>query len=204
VNASSLFSNPERFEVATLRFDAENALDPNREIADGQSLPRELVYARRLTEWVLKLCPDASEELLLAARCQHLCRWKIPRKSYPMTKAGYLKWRETLKTFHAELAGTILREVGYPESVIERVQSLNLKRNFPQDPESRVLEDALCLVFLQHQLAPLADGTSDEKVIGALRKSWKKMTPAGQAQALALSYGPQEKVLLERALKPEP
>jgi len=204
VNASSLFSNPERFEVATLRFDAENALDPNREIADGQSLPRELVYARRLTEWVLKLCPDASEELRLAARCQHLCRWKIPRKSYPMTKAGYLKWRETLKTFHAELAGTILREVGYPESVIERVQSLNLKRNFPQDPESRVLEDALCLVFLQHQLAPLADGTSDEKVIGALRKSWKKMTPAGQAQALALSYGPQEKVLLERALKPEP
>ncbi|HZL44324.1 MAG TPA: DUF4202 domain-containing protein [Verrucomicrobiae bacterium] len=204
MNASSLFSNPERFEVATLRFDAENALDPNREIADGQSLPRELVYARRLTEWVLKLCPDASEELRLAARCQHLCRWKIPRKSYPMTKAGYLKWRETLKTFHAELAGTILREVGYPESVIERVQSLNLKRNFPQDPESRVLEDALCLVFLQHQLAPLADGTSDEKVIGALRKSWKKMTPAGQAQALALSYGPQEKVLLERALKPEP
>jgi hypothetical protein len=186
------------------RFDGENALDPNREIADGQSLPRELIYARRLTEWVLKLCPDASEQLRLAARCQHLCRWKIPRKSYPMTKAGYLKWRETLKTFHAELAGTILREVGYPESIIQRVQNLNLKRDFPQDPESRVLEDALCLVFLQHQLAPLADGTSDDKVIGALRKSWKKMTPAGQAQALALSYGPQEKALLERALKPEP
>jgi hypothetical protein len=186
------------------RFDGENALDPNREIADGQSLPRELIYARRLTEWVLKLCPDASEQLRLAARCQHLCRWKIPRKSYPRTKAGYLKWRETLKTFHAELAGTILREVGYPESIIQRVQSLNLKRDFPQDPESRVLEDALCLVFLQHQLAPLADGTSDDKVIGALRKSWKKMTPAGQAQALALSYGPQEKALLERALKPEP
>ena len=51
------------------------------ETADGLAQPRELLYARWLTDWVLKLCPDASEPLRLAARCQHLCRWMVPRDS---------------------------------------------------------------------------------------------------------------------------
>ena len=168
---------------------------------DGIARPRELVYAEWLTGWVLKLSPNASEELRLAARCQHLCRWKIPRDSYPMTRPGYLKWREDLKKFHAERAGEILREVGYPESVVARVQALNLKRNFPNDAEGRLLEDALCLVFLEHQLADLAAKTADEKVIVALQKSWKKMTPAAHAEALKLPYSPREKTLVEQALK---
>ena len=121
-------------------------------MAGGVSQPRELLYAQRLTGWVLRLCPDASEELRLAARCQHICRWEIPRNSYPMTRAGYLKWRADLKKFHAQKAGEILREAGYDETAIRRVQELNLKKNFPDDPETRVLEDALCLVFLQFQL----------------------------------------------------
>lgn len=192
--------NPKRFEAALRRFDGENSRDPNIQTVDGVAHPRELVYARWLTDWVLKLCPAASEELRLAARCQHLCRWMVPRDGYPMTRPGYLRWREGLKHFHAEKAGEILREVGYPQEAITRVQSLNLKKNFPQDPETRVLEDALCLVFLQHQLGDLAAKTSDDKVINALQKSWKKMTPVAQAEAMKLSYSPSAKVLLEKAL----
>jgi hypothetical protein len=155
-------SDPKRFETALHRFDEENSRDPNREEADGVPQPRELVYARWLTDWVLKLCPEASKELHLAARCQHLCRWMIPRHSYPMTRAGYLQWREGLKEFHAQKAGEILREVGYDDAVIARVKALNLKKNFPQDPESRVLEDALCLVFLERQFADLAAKTAED------------------------------------------
>jgi len=185
-----------QFEAAIRRFDAENARDPNLE--NGQ--PRELLYAHRLTGWVLQLCPDASEELRLAARCQHIRRWEIPRDSYPMTRASYLKWRADLKIFHAQKAGEILRETGYDETVIRRVQDLNLKKNFPADPESRVLEDALCLVFLQFQLADLAGKTDEDKTINALRKSWAKMSGAGRAEALKLDFGPREKNLLQRAL----
>src|SRR5712672_2380359 len=136
--------NPARFETAIRRFDAENSRDPNSETVNGAPQPRELVYAQWLTDWVLRLCPQASEELRLAARCQHLCRWEIPRSSYPMTRAGYLQWRNALKAFHAQKSGEILREVGYPDDTIVRVQNLNLKKNFPNDPDSRVLEDALC------------------------------------------------------------
>jgi hypothetical protein len=194
--------DPDRFAAALRRFDAENARDPHVEQVAGVAHPRELIYAQWLTEWVLKLCPGASEELRLAARCQHLCRWMVPRDTYPMTRAGYLKWREGLKHFHAEKAGEILREVGYPEEVVARVQSLNLKKDFPRDAEGRVLEDALCLVFLQHQLGDLASKTTEDKMINALQKAWNKMTPAAQAQALRISYGPHQQALLERALRP--
>jgi len=190
-----------RFESALRRFDEENSRDPNWETINGERKPRELIYAQWLTDWVLKLSPNASEELRLAARCQHLCRWKIPRDSYPMTRPGYLKWREDLKHFHAERAGEILRGAGYPEAAVARVQELNLKKNFPNDAEGRVLEDALCLVFLEHQLADLAAKTADDKVITALQKSWKKMTATAHAEALKLSYGERERELIELALK---
>ena len=181
------------------RFDEENSRDPNSEPSDGVDRPRELVYAQWLTDWVLKLSPEASEELRVAARCQHLCRWMVPRDSYPMTRGGYLQWREGLKKFHAQRAGEILREVGYPMEVVSRVQSLNLKKNFPHDPESRVLEDALCMVFLERQFGQLASKTTDEKMINALQKAWKKMTPAAHKLAQQLAYNSREKELLERA-----
>ncbi len=163
-------ADPRRFEAVLAQFDAENSQDPNTEVVDGVARPRELVYAERLTQWVLRLCPDASEELRLAARCQHLCRWAIPRASFPMTRPGYLKWREELKQFHARKSGEIMRAAGYPEPVIERVQRLNRKKDFPADADSRVLEDALCLVFLEYQLGDLAAKTDDAKVITAAAK----------------------------------
>jgi len=188
------------FEAAIRRFDEENAKDPNHVLLDGVRHPRELWYAQRLYDWVQRLAPHPSEELLLAARSQHICRWMIARSNYPMDRVGYLRWRNDLKNFHAQKSGEILREVGYSEETIQRVQALNLKRNFPRDLESRVLEDALCLVFLEHQLGELMGRLSEEKTINALQKSWNKMTPLGRDFALKLSYSPAEKALLERAL----
>lgn len=189
-----------RFEAAMRRFDEANARDPNWEDVGGARHPRELIYARRLTEWVMRLCPSASEELRLAARCQHICRWLLPRDSYPPDRQGYLRWREELKRLHAEKSGGILTDLGYPPETVARVQELNLKKRFPHDPETRVLEDALCLVFLEHQLPALAARTSREKMINALRKSWEKMTPAAQEIALGLAYEARERSLLEEAL----
>jgi len=194
------FQASDKFEAALRRFGEENSRDPNTEVINGVSQPREWLYAQRLTKWVLQLCPGASEELRLAARCQHLCRWEIPRQSHPMTRAGYLQWRAVLKKFHAQKAGDILREAGYPEDVIRRVQDLILKKHFPDNPETRVLEDALCLVFLEFQLVDLAAKTAEDKIINAIQKSWQKMTGAAQAEALKLNYGLREKNLLERAL----
>jgi hypothetical protein len=189
-----------RFDDAIRRFDDENAQDPNVQFNNGLPAPRELVYARWLTDWVNRLCPQASEALRLAARCQHLRRWAIPRESYPMTRAGYLKWRQDLKQFHADKAGEILRETGYPDEIVARVQSLNLKKGLPHDAETQVLEDALCLVFLEKQLDELAAKTADDKVVNALRKSWGKMSAAGRERALTLPLSERAKALVNQAL----
>jgi hypothetical protein len=193
-------SDAARFHEAIRRFDELNTADPNREIVAGEPHPRELLNAQRLSRWVMKLDPSASEHLRLAARSQHLCRWMIPRNSYEMTRAGYHRWRNDLKQFHAQKSSEVLRAVGYSEELIARVRDLNLKKNFPADPESRTLEDALCLVFLEFQFAELASKTDDEKIINALQKSWKKMTPRAHEQALRLSYGSREAALIQRAL----
>ena len=189
-----------RFEAALRRFDDENSRDPNTAISDGAQQPYELLYAKWVTEWVLRLCPQASEALLLAARCQHICRWMIPRNTHPMTRAGYLKWRADLKQFHAQKSAAILRETGYAEDMVARVQELNLKKNLASDPECQVLEDALCLVTLQHQLTELIEKTEAEKMAGILQKTWKKMSPAARGQALTLQFSEREKELLQRAL----
>jgi Domain of unknown function (DUF4202) len=195
--------NPERFNEALRRFDEENAGDPQTELHEGKAWPRELLYAHRLYDQVMQLAPEASEPLRLAARSQHICRWTIPRERYPKTREGYLQWRTELKQFHANKAGEILREVGYEEEVVRLVQDLNLKKNFPRDPESRVLEDALCLLFLRHQFAELAEKTSDEKMVNALRKSWGKMTGHARSEALKIEFSANEKRLIDLALKPK-
>jgi len=193
-------SDPARFATAVRSFDEENAKDPNSELLDGKPEPRELVYSRWLSDWVLRLQPDASEALRLAACAAHLRRWAIPRGSYPATRAGYLQWRGDLKKFHADSAAEILREIGYPEDTIQKVELLISKRAFPQEPESRTLEDALCLVFLEHQFSDLAKRCTEEQILSAVQKTWKKMTPAAQQIALRLNYRPEEAAVLQRAL----
>ncbi|HUJ10117.1 MAG TPA: DUF4202 domain-containing protein [Verrucomicrobiae bacterium] len=180
-----------RFQEAIARFDAANAADP-RNI--------ELPYAQRLSAWIDRLAPAASEELRLAARAQHICRWMIPRESYPPGRIGYLKWREEMKHFHARKAGDMLREVGYDDATVSRVQDLIHKRNFPRNPEGRVLEDALCLVFLETQFAETTAKTGDDKMIGILQKTWRKMTTQAQQIALALPMSPECRKLVQKAL----
>ena len=189
-----------RFTEALSRFDAANARDPHQIVVDGVSRPHELVYAERLTAWVQRLAPEASEVLRLAARCQHLCRWEIPRSSYEMNRPGYLRWRAELKKFHAAKSAEILGEVGYPLEIIQQVQDLNLKKNLDSDPECQTLEDALCLVTLQYQLTDLIRKTDPEKLVTILQKTWKKMSPQAQEAALQVPYTDEEKAVLQRAL----
>ena len=188
----------ERFQRAIALIDAANAQDPRHELINTEKIPQELLYSQRLTDWVLRLNPNASEALRLAARSQHICRWKIPRANYPPTKAGYHLWKNELKRFHADETEQILKEAGYPPEVIARVRALNLKQD--SDDESRTLEDALCLMFLEFQHADLAQRSAAEKVINALRKSWSKMTPTGRAAALKLKFGAREREILSVAL----
>ena len=105
----------DKLQKAFELFDLANEKDPNKEEFQGKSYSKEVLYAMRMTDKLNKFAPDASEPLKLTARCQHICRWEIPRESYEMNRVGYLKWRQDLKRFHAEKASGILKEVGYDQ-----------------------------------------------------------------------------------------
>jgi hypothetical protein len=175
------------FELALERIDAVHAEDPGK---------GELPYALRMTAWVEKLEPNASEALRLAVRCQHLRRWALPRSAYPEGRAGYLRWRKDESLAHAALAGELLQGAGYDAATIARVQSLVKKERIKQDPEAQLLEDAAGLVFLEFGLAEFASRHEEAKVIDILQKTWTKMSARGQQAARGLGLS-----LLERALK---
>ncbi len=191
-----------RLEAALAAFDEANAADPNQIEADGIPWPKELLYARQMTRWLERFAPDASEPLQLAARCQHIRRWEIPRDSYPRDRVGYLKWRTELKQMHARIAGEILKESGYEADMIARVQSLLKKERLKSDPEAQTLEDVVCLVFLENWFADFSKQHEPDKVVDIVAKTWKKMSPAGHRAALALAEDlpGDARALVERAL----
>jgi hypothetical protein len=186
----------EQFQSAVAKFDAANAQDPTT----ISGIPAELVYARRMTDWLHRLYPEAGEALQLAARAQHIRRWMIPRSSYPITRAGYHQWRTSLYSFHADEAAKLLREVGYDDAVIDRIRSLLRKEKLKADPESQALEDVACLVFLENYFADFAIKHDEKKVVDILRRTWKKMSDHGRAAAVALPLPPQARRLVEIAL----
>ena len=181
------------------RFDAANAGDPNRELVGGIEQPRELVYARRMTETLERLAPDAPDVVRLAVRCQHIRRWTISRADYPDGRDGYRGWRNDLARFHAETAGGILRGVGYGDALIARVQALLRKERLKTDPDVQLLEDVACLVFLQHYLPAFAPRQGEDKLVGILRKALRKMSARGQTEALRLDLDPDLRRLVARA-----
>lgn len=177
-----------RFAEAIARFDAVNREDPRRAIdpATGQEEAFELLYARRMSAQLDRLAPDASEELRLAVRAQHIARWRIPRDRYPEGRVGYKRWRSELARYHAETAGAILVEVGYPAETAGRVRDLLQKKGLRVDAEAQALEDVACLVFLEHYFADFAGKHERAKLVDIVQKTWKKMSPRGHAAAAAL------------------
>lgn len=196
----STIQDQQKFNEAIARFDAYNAQDPNQELYGGEPHPKELLYAWRMTDWLLRVAPEASEALQLAARCQHIGRWQLPRKDYPEGVQGYNKWRNTLKKKHAELAGQLLQEVGYDQATIDRVQFLVQKRQLKLDPEVQLLEDVICLVFLENYFADFSRQHSEEKLIDIVQKTWRKMSPEGQQVALTLQIPEPALRIIQKAL----
>jgi len=113
--------------------DAGDTSESSPDEEGEESKQDEMEYADAMEAWAIKLiesAPDQSkvdtikggkEILRLAARCQHLERFKTPRKTYPEGKAGYLKWRRDLYRIQADRAMQLLKEAGVDEEECENV-----------------------------------------------------------------------------------
>lgn len=188
------------YEKARLLIDSAHAGDPAR-AADGRAA--ELVYAERVEAWVVKLIPDASPILRLAARCQHLERWLTPRATFPEGKVGYLTWRRSLYVKQAERAKELLLAAGVALAEADEVRTWVSKTGLKTNPGTQALEDAAVLVFLENEIAGFAAQHAEyprEKFIDILQKTWRKLSPAAQQAALGLELPPVIAALVREAL----
>lgn len=188
------------FQNASIAIDAENAQDPNFEIDQSKSFPKELLYSNRMYQKLMDFYPEASEAIQIAAKAQHICRWKMPRESYPMDRVGYLKWREDLKKFHAKTTAEILEKAGYPSEFIARVCFLIEKKLLKKDAETQLLEDVICLVFLEFYLEDFVQKHDTEKLKNIILKTWNKMSEKGQQEALKINFSNSNLALIKEAL----
>ena len=166
--------------------DEVNNEDPRSVDVAGVANPYELLYGQRMSKMLQQYEPEASIFLQIAARGQHIGRWKIPRNDYPMDRSGYLKWRSRLKFYHADVLGELMQRRGYAQEEIENVRSLVIKKGLKSYAEAAILEDVVCFVFLKFYLEEFAAQHEEAKVLDILRKTWSKMTPQGQKWALAM------------------
>lgn len=166
----------ERLEKAFITFDAYNSGDPHTEIHNGEPIPKELLYAQRMTDRLNQFAPDAPEYIQLAARSQHIGRWEIARDSYAMDKKGYLQWRSVEKAHQAKVAEQVLQSCRYDAETIEKVKFLLLKKELMTNADTKLLEDVVCLVFIEYYLEEFAAKHEDDKVVDILRKTMKKMS----------------------------
>ena len=164
-------------------------------------MPKELIYGERMSVRLAGFAPDAPETVKLAARAQHIRRWEVPRDSYPEGRAGYLKWRTDLYKRHGDIAGEIMGDVGYDADTIDRVQTLLRKRGLKTDPDVQLMEDVICLVFLEHYFHDFAQKHTEEKLIPIVQKTWKKMTDKAHEAALRLDYAPEDLAVIQKALQ---
>lgn len=190
-----------RERAALERFASAHREDPRSVVVDGVPKPWSVHYHERLAHWVRTFDPEASLPLRLAAACQHIRRWEVPRADYDGGRRGYRQWRSDLADKHARAARGVLTDVGFDEATIARVEELIRKVGLARDPEVRLFEDAICMVFFESEYADLAGKHDDEKMVDILRRTWAKMSPQGHAAALALSAGmsERERRLVERA-----
>lgn len=189
-----------KYQLALRSIDEAHAKDPKTIPCDGTLQPAELQYSQKMSKFLEKRCPNASEMLRLAVRAQHLKRWEVPRDSFSMDRNGYLLWRTHLKKRQAELAHQICLTSGYSVQDSDRVAALIRKENLKKDEETQVLEDVACLVFLDGEFEEFEKQHDEEKIISILHKTWAKMSDKGHELAADISMSDRAARIVAKAL----
>ncbi len=181
-------SNTEAFQKAIQLINKANAQDPNKERSNGEDMPKELVYSRRMTDMLNHYLPDADDVARIAVHAQHIQRWKSPRSDFEMNRKGYHQWRTQLYTFHAETTAALLQEAGYKDEFINRVKMAIAKKNLRKNPDTQIVEDVAALTFIEHYMTAMYKNFpqyDEKKWIDIILRTWKKMS--SDAHEFALS-----------------
>ena len=187
--------------------DRANRSDPR--IQPGSAGDTQAVSdARRVERWVRRVTArrgadvDAVQEL--AARAHHLYRWELPRADAGPGRANYLRWRRAAAEHQGRRLGELCAACGVPAEPAQQMCALVAKS--PDAPEAWAQdhEDALCLAFLEADLADLVTRLDEAAALRALERTWSKMSQNGRDLAdEMLADQPALRDLVSRATTPD-
>ncbi|MEL7967729.1 DUF4202 domain-containing protein [Vreelandella neptunia] len=192
---------PTAFDQTLAAIDALHAEDPRATtLADGTSMPQELAYAQRMSDWLDRVHDAPDDVLRLAVRAQHLQRWLVPREEYPEGRVGYLTWRRDQGKRAGETTAQLMREAGYSDEEADRVKTIIGKKGLGRDPDVQALEDCACLVFLENYFADFSRKIEHDHMVRIVQMTWRKMSPRAHELALTLPMSDASLALVKEAL----
>ena len=178
----------QQFEQVIALIDDANKKDPNKVWCENVEWPKERLYSERMTEMLMRFKPEAKDVNKIAVRAQHIRRWQSLRSDYPLGKQGYHQWRTELYSFHAESVAELMQQAGYEQEEIDQVKNAVGKKAIKRNPDTQLLEDVASLVFVEHYMLEFANKHpeyTEEKWIGIILKTWKKMSDDAHQFVLA-------------------
>ena len=117
--------------------------------------------------------------------------------------AGYIKWRDVMAKFHAEKTAEILAKLGYSSEQIDRVKVLIQKKGLESDPATPLLRDVSSLVFFEYDFDKFAPTQPEEKTLGIIKRTWRRMSAQGREIVRGLKLPSSTMKLVDTALKDE-
>ena len=164
-----------RLRAALAAIDDANAADPTLVTVRGRTGPKEIMHADLVTEWVLRL--QARRRRGAAARGARAplpaldgAAHELSRRAAPATCAGA---RTCTRNTRSEL-GVAARRRGLRRRD-DRARAGDRAQGRPrargEHDDVQVLEDALCLVFLETQLVDIAARLDPDTLPGVITKT---------------------------------
>jgi hypothetical protein len=169
----------EQYKTATELIDSVHYQDPSTETIDGVEIKAELLYSNRMLAVLEKVAPDASFELKLAAKCQHISRWSIPRATFPVGKKGYYDWRAAIMAHQLNVSTSVLKQAEINDQSIEIIVDVLKNKADKTNQNASIIEDTACLTFIKWYLVPFTGQFDAAKAKIILQKTAGKMSERG-------------------------
>ena len=158
-----------------------------KEIARSK-VPEDPVHAENVLEWVLKLKPDASEALQLAALAHDIDRADETRK----TRRGDFDDYDAFKEAHAVNGAKMLREIlescSLQSSLVEEACRLVVRHEVGGDPVSDLLKDADSISYFEVNLPLYYQREGYEETLRRCVWGYRRLSPTMRKRCRMQSF----------------
>jgi hypothetical protein len=151
-------------------------------------------------EWVLKLDPNASEALQIAALSHDIDRAIQPR-TLQLENESYDDYKSRHAKRSAELIIKLMEHNGCPFDLIQHVGRLVENHEIGGDPESDILMDADSISYFDNSLAIFLARKGKEYTKFKIGVMFERCSPRAQEVIRSLNLKPELNELLSNAIK---